>query len=268
MLPWECLSPNPKWHLDQFSCFCTAHGRVAILHTGRPISPLKFSLPTGDLDLHLIHGSLGPTVSSTQMASWSAQLFLQSSLLRQTDRHTMLLNLQCGLITLQLEKPSTEITLITLATFYQHLSSFDLELWPMTLTTELDLDNVRCNRMPNRSRVTSFESYIQRDRMTDTHNWLTALPRPQSGQQQLIGTEHSKDRKYYTCIISFSQFPQITCFIPNTQNSVDFGHSALCQANSTKPINIILRRPILFTISLLQHVLWNWLLSTAKCTLL
>jgi len=60
----------PKRHLDQFSRFCTAHGRVAILYTGRPISPLKFSLPAGDLHLHLIHGSLGQWAQLSPQTKW------------------------------------------------------------------------------------------------------------------------------------------------------------------------------------------------------
>jgi len=42
----------------------------------------------GDLNPHLIHGSLGPPESSTQMASRSLQLFLRGSLVWQTDRQT------------------------------------------------------------------------------------------------------------------------------------------------------------------------------------
>ena len=48
--------------------------------------PLKMPLPMGDLDLHLIRGSLDPPESSTQMASRSVQPFLQGSLVWQTDR--------------------------------------------------------------------------------------------------------------------------------------------------------------------------------------
>jgi len=42
----------------------------------------------GDLDLNLLHGSLGPPESSTQMASRLVQLFLQGSLVWPTDRQT------------------------------------------------------------------------------------------------------------------------------------------------------------------------------------
>ena len=48
-------------------------------------SPSKLPLSMGDLDPHLIHGSLGPAESSMQKASRSEQLFLQSSLVWQTD---------------------------------------------------------------------------------------------------------------------------------------------------------------------------------------
>ena len=41
--------------------------------------PLKFPLSMGDLDIHLIHGSLGQPKSLTQTGSRSVQLFLHSS---------------------------------------------------------------------------------------------------------------------------------------------------------------------------------------------
>jgi len=46
--------------------------------------PPKLLLPMGDLDTHLTHGSFGSPESSTQIASWLVQQFLQGSLLRQT----------------------------------------------------------------------------------------------------------------------------------------------------------------------------------------
>jgi len=49
-------------------------------------SPSKLPLLMGGSGPHLIHGSLGPTKSSTQTASWSVQPFLQGSLVWQTDR--------------------------------------------------------------------------------------------------------------------------------------------------------------------------------------
>jgi len=55
---------------------------------GRLNFPSKLPLPIGDLNLHLIHSSLGPPESSTQTASRSVQPFLQCSLVWQTDQHT------------------------------------------------------------------------------------------------------------------------------------------------------------------------------------
>ena len=49
------------------------------------LSP-KMPFPMGDMDPHLIHGSLSPPESSTQTASRLGQQFLQGSLLWQTDR--------------------------------------------------------------------------------------------------------------------------------------------------------------------------------------
>jgi len=76
MIPWTNLSPQPKWHLDWFSRFCTDSRRVSLYFSGSPLPPLELSLPMGDLDPHLIHGSLGPPKSSTQMASRSLQTYI------------------------------------------------------------------------------------------------------------------------------------------------------------------------------------------------
>ena len=55
---------------------------------GRPF-PSKLPLPWGDVDSHLIHGSLGPPESSTQMTSQSVQPFCRAHYCdRQTDRLT------------------------------------------------------------------------------------------------------------------------------------------------------------------------------------
>ena len=89
---WENLDPpSNTWflgpphsafqmHLDRFSCFCTAHGREFLYFTmGHPFRPQKLPLHMRDLDPHLTHGSLGTPESTTQMASWSVQPFLQGS---------------------------------------------------------------------------------------------------------------------------------------------------------------------------------------------
>jgi len=82
---WAHLSPQPKWHLDCFSCFCTDDHRVSLYFTmGCPFSPQNCPFLWGYLDPHLIHGSLGPPESSIQVV----QPFLQGSLVWQTDRLT------------------------------------------------------------------------------------------------------------------------------------------------------------------------------------
>ena len=52
--------------------------------------PLKIKLPitTGDMDTHIIHGSLGPSESTAHTASRSVQPFLHSSRSWWTDRQT------------------------------------------------------------------------------------------------------------------------------------------------------------------------------------
>jgi len=89
VIPWANPSPQPKWHLNRFSCFCTPHRGVSLcaLQWAAPL-PVKIPPPVVDLDPHLIHGSSGPLESSTQTASRSLELFLQGSLLWQTDRPT------------------------------------------------------------------------------------------------------------------------------------------------------------------------------------
>jgi len=84
-------SPQPKRHLDQFSRFCTDDRSVSLYFAmERHFLHWKFPLPTGNLDPHLIHGSLGSAESSTQKASWSVQPFLQGWLVWvwQTDGQT------------------------------------------------------------------------------------------------------------------------------------------------------------------------------------
>jgi len=76
MIPTAHPSPQPKQHLDRFSCFCTGVPQsVPILYNGTPLLPSH-----GGSGPHLIRGSLRPRKSSTQTASRSVQLFLQGSL--------------------------------------------------------------------------------------------------------------------------------------------------------------------------------------------
>ena len=89
-IPTAHLSPQPKLHLSWFSRFCTDDRRVSIYFTmGRPFPP-KIA-PS-----HGVSGRLSniwfpgpsPPKSSTQTASWSVELYLQGSLVWQTDRQT------------------------------------------------------------------------------------------------------------------------------------------------------------------------------------
>jgi len=93
--PWAHPSPHPKQLLDWFSIFLhSSRQEVAILYNGPPLPPpLKIVPCMGDLNPHLMHGSLGPTESTSQMASRWVQLFLQSSRSWHTNRQTILLHL-------------------------------------------------------------------------------------------------------------------------------------------------------------------------------
>jgi len=60
---------NPNGNHHRFSYFCTDNLKVSLYFTmGHPF-PSKLSVPMGDLDPHLIHGSPAPPESSTQTAS-------------------------------------------------------------------------------------------------------------------------------------------------------------------------------------------------------
>ena len=76
MVPWVHPSPQPKWHLNRLSYLCTAHCRVSSRMPGHVFFPKNYPFAWGDLDTHLIHGSLGPLKYSTQMAPRSVQPFL------------------------------------------------------------------------------------------------------------------------------------------------------------------------------------------------
>ena len=82
-------SPQPKRHLDRFSCFCTAHCRVLLYYTvGRPFHPVKITPSRRRSGPQYNTWFLGPSGSSTQTASWLVQPFLQGSLMWQTDQQT------------------------------------------------------------------------------------------------------------------------------------------------------------------------------------
>jgi len=93
MVQWYLLG-GASVHLPPNTCFIgptrvqipNVTSSVQPLYNRPPFSPLKLPLPTGDLNPHLIHGSLGLPESSTQTASPSVQPFLQGLRLWQTDR--------------------------------------------------------------------------------------------------------------------------------------------------------------------------------------
>jgi len=85
-------SPQLKWHLDQFSRFCSVHRTVSPYFTvGCPIPSKLPQAPSHGGSRP--HGCFGPPKSSTQMASQSVQPFLQGSLVttvidKPTDQPT------------------------------------------------------------------------------------------------------------------------------------------------------------------------------------
>jgi len=75
-VPRAYLSSQPKRHLDCFSCFPTIDNILSIYFTiGRDMSPQNCPFLSGDQDPDLMHGSLGPSESTTQPASQSVQPF-------------------------------------------------------------------------------------------------------------------------------------------------------------------------------------------------
>jgi len=65
VLPLAHPSPQPKQQIDWFSRFCTTHGRKSILYNRQHFRP-KIAPSHGDLDLHLIHDSLGQSEPTIQ----------------------------------------------------------------------------------------------------------------------------------------------------------------------------------------------------------
>jgi len=72
--PPESSTQTASWSVQPF--LHRRPQRIPILYNGTPLPPSKLPLPIRDLDPHLIHGSLGPLESSTQMISHSVQPFL------------------------------------------------------------------------------------------------------------------------------------------------------------------------------------------------
>ena len=79
---WSLPSAQPKWHVEWFTVF--AH--LAAERPRAVVPPQNCPFWWGDVVRCLIYCSLDSSESSTQ--TWSVQLFLQGSLLWQTDRQT------------------------------------------------------------------------------------------------------------------------------------------------------------------------------------
>jgi len=79
-------SPQPKRHLDRFSCFFAQMTAECPYTLRDDPSPLKIAPSHGGLGLPSNTWFPGPPEFSAQMASRSVQPFLQSSLVWQTDR--------------------------------------------------------------------------------------------------------------------------------------------------------------------------------------
>ena len=80
------LGPMPKGHVDRFSLFAQLTAECPYTLQWFAHFSLKIALSHGGFGPHVIHGSLSPPESGTQMATWSFQPFLQGSLVWQTDR--------------------------------------------------------------------------------------------------------------------------------------------------------------------------------------
>jgi len=89
-LPWTQSSPHSKWHLDQFSHFCTAHGRQSLYFTmGCSFSPSKLPLHMRGSVPHWIHRSLNSPHSACQMTAQLVQPFCSAhDRDRPSDRQT------------------------------------------------------------------------------------------------------------------------------------------------------------------------------------
>jgi len=94
MIPMAHPSPQPKRHLDRFSCFCTDDRRVSLYFTMGRTFPLKIALPMGGSGPPSNTWFPGPTcVLNPNGSSIGAAVFagLISVTERQTDRQTTLL---------------------------------------------------------------------------------------------------------------------------------------------------------------------------------
>jgi len=70
--------------------------------------------------------------------------------------------------------PSVEVASTTLAAFF----FYDLELWPMTLTFELNLDSIKMNQFSKYLGQKSTTSKVIVETPRHAHIWPNALPGP------------------------------------------------------------------------------------------
>jgi len=64
MLLWAHPTQHPKWHLDQFSHFCTVYGRESLYFTWTTPSPIKIAP---------LHGASGPSSNTWFLGSTQVQ---------------------------------------------------------------------------------------------------------------------------------------------------------------------------------------------------
>ena len=126
MAPLTHLIRHLKWHLNWCSRFAQHMAESPYTLQRAAPSPLKIAHLRGDLNPHLIHGSLSLPKSISQMASRSVEPFLDSSWSWQTDHATpsvtkgcIYVALRCGLIILT----TTILIIITMCLFKYIMSS-------------------------------------------------------------------------------------------------------------------------------------------------
>jgi len=106
-IPWAHPSPQPKRHLDSFSRFCTDDHRVSLYFTmGYPF-PLKIANSHGDVDPHVIHGSLGPPSLNPNHISIASAVFAGLTIV--TDHATWLVTIESTYVVRAMQPKNTEL---------------------------------------------------------------------------------------------------------------------------------------------------------------
>jgi len=76
MLPWANPSPQPKPHIDRFSCFCTSHRRVSLYF------PMGRFFPSQNMGVN--YGGTGGRVP--QNLEWGSLLQIVSQIFKKNNR--------------------------------------------------------------------------------------------------------------------------------------------------------------------------------------